>query len=230
MASRGIVARPRPGPLRVVTLGEPAPLRDPPANRADRGRERRSAARERSDRSDHRGGRFAVGGPSLGLAPQGGPAVGPGPPPLGRLAQEARPMSRERAPATDGQAARSTPCPAERDLEVPPGTLTLELERAMRGTEPDRHAVGQVQLGPLALPGSHADQAGRPVPEPPSLVEGLCHEAIFVPPAVTARRRRAPEGAPTGAVSGANWPSPMRPIGTEPPRPGRALHPPRDPT
>ena len=207
------MARPRSGPVPIATVGEPASLRDPPANGADRRRERRSAARERPDRADDGCGRLALGGPSFGLAPQGGPAVGPGPTPLGRRAQESRPVGRERPPATGRQAARRIPRPAERHLEVPPGSLTLELERAMLGAEPDRHAVRQVHLGPLALAGSHADEAGRPVPEPPSLVEGLCHEAIIVPSAVKTRHGRALERAPTGrglrchlaVARAANW-------------------------
>jgi hypothetical protein len=226
----GLVARRRLGPVRAVSVREPAPLRDPPANRADRGWERRSAACERPDRPDHRLGCLAIGGPSLGLAAQGGPAVGPGALPRGRLAQEARSMGSERPPATDRQAARRSPRPPERHLEVPTGALALELERAMRGAEPDRHAVREVQLAPPALPGSHADHAGWPVSEPPSLVEGLCHEAIIVPPAVMAPRATAPESAPTGRASAANWPSPVRPIGIEPRPPGRALHLPKDPT
>jgi hypothetical protein len=65
----------------------------------------------------------------------------------------------------------------------------------MCGAEPHRDAVGEVQLPPLALAPTHAQQARRPVPQSLPLVEAPRHAGILARPRVPRQHRERTRGA-----------------------------------
>ena len=162
---------------------------------------------------DHPGRRLAGAEAALGLAAQRGPGVGAGPGP-GRARGQGGPVGLERARACRGQAARRRPGPQQAGAEVAPGPPGLEGGAAVGGAEPHRDPAAQVQLGPPALARAHADQAGRGLSQPRSLVEALGHGSSLPGPGapISAQAGRPCTRARAGRQP--NWPRGHRPIGT----------------